>query len=67
MISRTHITPIIGTLVSWVGAFTTSDLAHLGAAFSGVCAGIYYAVQAAAFIREKFFRKPAPLTPNANA
>jgi glutamine amidotransferase-like uncharacterized protein len=49
-----HPLALMATLVSWIGTLSTADLAHLAAAFSGVCAGIYYAAQAAAFIRDKF-------------
>jgi hypothetical protein len=52
-----HTLALIGAGFSWFAALTPSDLAHLAAAFSGVCAGIYYAVQAAALIRAKFVRR----------
>lgn len=55
-----HPFALLAAVFSWFGTLTTADLAHLAAAFSGVCAGIYYGAQAAAFIRDKFIKKQTP-------
>ncbi|AHF94467.1 hypothetical protein OPIT5_16730 [Opitutaceae bacterium TAV5] len=48
MTHRTHhLAALAGTAISAIGALTPSDWAHLAAAFSGLAAGTYYAVQAA--------------------